>query len=78
MRLRWSGETSGAEGVEGGQEDEVGCGCGGVGPLLLWLVAGVWTGFVLQLPRRKGVYRTFLTLDSTSIDYIQDVVGFVS
>ena len=73
---------AGAEGIEGGREvEEVGCGCGGVGLLPLWLATGVWTGCLLLqlllLLRRKGVDQTFLTLDSTSTDCIQDV-GFVS
>lgn len=50
---------AGAESIE---REEVGCGCGGVGLSLLWLVAGAWTGCLLLLllpPRRKDVEQTF-------------------
>ena len=63
--MRRGGEMPGTEGVEGAEKARW---------LLLWLVAGVWTGCLLLLQplllsRRKGVDRTFLTLDSTSTVY---------
>jgi len=72
---------AGAESIEEGREgEEVGCGCGGVGLSLLWLVAGLGPVACCCCCRHGGKMSNghSLTLDSTSTDCIRDVVGFAS